>query len=65
MAQVKVNRLIDWLQRTQNGRNNLERLIQDNIENRRNFKTKNIPYDELRKQRETAFRNLYNAYILS
>ena len=38
MAQVKVNHLIDWLQRTQNGRNILEGLIQDNIENRRNFK---------------------------
>lgn len=63
MAQVKVNNLIDWLQRTQNGRNILEGLIKDNIENRRNIKTKNIPYDELRKQRKEAFLNLYNAYV--
>lgn len=63
MAQVKVNYLIDWLQRTQNGRRILDELIKDNIENRRNSQTANIPYNDLQKKRESAFRDLYDAYV--
>ena len=63
MAQVKVNYLIDWLQRTQNGRRILDELIEYNIENRRNSRTANIPHNDLRNKRESAFRDLYDAYV--